>query len=104
MEPDELRATIEKVEAKRRELTEVQFAAGDSTKVLSMLPKAAALYRKQIDDGLHGNPEAALKARVILREMLGEIRLQPATDGGLWAEYRMSPGILLKGAGSAWSG
>jgi hypothetical protein len=31
--------------------------------------------------------------------MLGEIRLQPATDGGLWAEYRMSPGILLKGAG-----
>lgn len=104
MEPDELRAAIGKAEAKRRELMELQFAASDSAKVLSMLPKAAALYCKQIDDGLNGNPEAALKARVILREMLGEIRLQPATDGGLWAEYRMSPGILLKGAGSGGRG
>jgi site-specific DNA recombinase len=104
MEPDELRAAIEKAEAKRRELMDLQFAASDSAKVLSMLPKAAALYCKQIDDGLDGNPEAALKARVILREMLGEIRLQPATDGGLWAEYRMSPGILLKGAGSGGRG
>jgi hypothetical protein len=100
MEPDELRAAIEKAEAKRRELMELEFAASDSAKVLSMLPKAAAFYCKQINEGLDGNPEAALKARVILREMLGEIRLQPATDGGLWAEYRMSPGILLKGAGS----
>jgi site-specific DNA recombinase len=104
MEPDELRAAIEKAEAKRRELIELQFAASDSAKVLSMLPKAAVLYCKQIDDGLDGDPQAALKARVILREMLGEIRLQPATDGGLWAEYRMSPGILLKGAGSGGRG
>jgi hypothetical protein len=45
-------------------------------------------------DGLDGDTQAALKARAILREMLGEIRLQPATDGALWAEYRMSPGLL----------
>jgi hypothetical protein len=37
-----------------------------------MLPKAAALYCKQIDDGLDGDPQAALKARVILREMLAK--------------------------------
>lgn len=40
----------------------------------------------------------------IEKEMLGEIRLQPATDGGLWAEYRTSPGILLKGAVSGGRG
>jgi site-specific DNA recombinase len=68
MEPDELRAAIEKAEAKRRELMELQFAASDSAKVPSMLRKGAALYCKQIDDGLDGDPQAALKARVILRE------------------------------------
>jgi hypothetical protein len=70
------------------------IAASDSAKVLSMLPKAAALYRKQIDGrprwGHAGRPQGTC----ILREMLGEIRLQPATDGALWAEYRMSPGLL----------
>lgn len=65
-----------------------------------MLPKAAELYRKQISDGLDGSPEAAAKARTILRDMIGEIRLQPTSDGGLWAEYGMHPAILLKGAGS----
>ena len=50
-----------------------------------MLPKAAEIYRKQITDGLDGNPEAAANARTILRDMLGEIRLQPAADGRLWA-------------------
>lgn len=104
MEPDELRAAIEKVEAKRQELMDLNSEGRDSAKVMSMLPKAAELYRKQITDGLDGNPEAAAKARIILRDMLGEIRLQPATDGGLWAEYGMNPAILLKGAGSVGRG
>ncbi len=100
MEPDELRAAIDKAEAKRRELMDLSSETKDSAKVMSMLPKAAELYRQQITDGLDGTPEAAAKARTILRDMLGEIRLQPAADGGLWAEYGMNPAILLKGAGS----
>lgn len=97
MEPDELRAAIDKAEAKRKELIDAQCDASESAKVLSMLPKAAALYRKQIQDGLDGDADAAKKARAILRDMLGEIRLQPATDGSLWAEYGMSPAVLLRG-------
>jgi site-specific DNA recombinase len=104
MEPDELRAAIERAEAKRRELIELNSEVRESAKVMSMLPKAAELYRQQITDGLEGSPEAAAKARTILRDMLGEIRLQPTEDGGLWAECTMNPAILLKGAGSVGRG
>jgi site-specific DNA recombinase len=100
MEPDELRAAIDKADAKRRELADLSSGVNDSAKVLTMLPKAAELYRKQISDGLDGSPEAAAKARTILRDMIGEIRLQPTSEGGLWAEYGMHPAVLLKGAGS----
>lgn len=104
MEPDELRAAIDKAEAKRRELMELGRAEKDTGKVMSLLPKAAELYRKQILDGLDGNLEAAAKARVILRDMLGEIRLKPAPDGGLWAEYGMNPATLIMSAGTVGRG
>lgn len=83
MEPDELRAAIEKADAKRRELADLSSGVNDSAKALTMLPKAAELYRKQISDGLDGSPEAAAKARTILRDMIGEIRLQPTSNGVL---------------------
>lgn len=65
---------------------------------------AAELYKKQIADGLDGNPEAATKACTILRDMLGEIRLKPASDGGLWAEYGMNPATLIMSAGTVGRG
>ena len=60
--------------------------------VLVRLPQAAALYRRQIVEGLDGNPRAALKARVIL--FGGEIRLQPQADGGLIALCSLQPAAL----------
>lgn len=53
---------------------------------------------------LDGNLEAAAKARAILRDMLGEIRLKPAPDGGLWAEYGMKPATLIMSAGTVGRG
>ena len=41
-----------------------------------MLPRAAELYREQLAQGLGGDPAASAKARVVLREMLGEIMLR----------------------------
>lgn len=63
------------------------------------MPRAAELYREQIDLGLGGDPAAAAKARTILRETLGEIALSPGEDGSPWAEYAMQPAALLKGNG-----
>jgi DNA invertase Pin-like site-specific DNA recombinase len=97
---DELQAAIERAEQKRRELQDTQPAAKRSAKVLSMLPRAAEVYRRQITEGLDGNPREALKARVILREMLGEIRLVPGADGALWAAYSMHPAALVRAAGT----
>jgi hypothetical protein len=69
-----------------------------------MLPRAAELYREQIDQGLGGDHAAAAKARTILRDMLGEIMLSPGEDGSLWAEYAMQPAALLQGAGTGGRG
>ncbi len=63
-----------------------------------MLPRAAELYCRQIDEGSGGDLTAAAKARTILRELLGEILLSPGEDGSLWAEYGMHPATLLQGA------
>ena len=38
------------------------------------------------------------KARTVLRDMLGEIRLRPASDGRLWAGYGMNPATLIVSA------
>jgi hypothetical protein len=95
---DELQAGIERAENKRRELLDVRPAERENARVLALMPRAAELYREQIDLGLGGDPAAAAKARTILREMLGEITLSPGEDGSLWAEYAMQPAALLKDA------
>ena len=71
--------------------------------MISMLPKAADAYRRQIANGLDKDPRAAGKARVILRRLLGNIRLV-SEQGKLWAEYEVRPAALLKGVGTAGSG
>mgnify|MGYP001259338170 CR=1 FL=1 len=105
MEPDELQAAIERAEAKRRELLQARPGAHPSAKVLSMLPKAAELYRRQIAEGLGGDARAAAKARVILREMFnGRIDLRPEPDGTLWAVGSVQPGAMLQVVGNRGSG
>ncbi len=102
--PDELQAAIDRAEAKRRQVFDVQPTERENARVLAMLPRTAELYREQIDQGLGGDPAASAKARTILREMLGEIMLSPGEGGSLWAEYAMQPAALLMGAGAGTSG
>ena len=69
-----------------RELQQQQPEAKPSAKVLAMLPRAAEIYRRQIAFGLDGDPDAARKARVFLREWFGgKIQLEPLPEGGLLA-------------------
>jgi hypothetical protein len=68
---DEIQAAIDRAEAKRAELDNAQLAAQRSLNILWILPRAAALFRRQIEQGLDGDPRAALKARGILRELFG---------------------------------
>ena len=87
MTADELQAAIDRAEEKRAELRDQQSAAIPSSKVFTMLPRAA------------------LKARVILRELFGgKIRPVPQLDGGLTAHWNLHAGALLKGLGTCGSG
>ena len=94
---DELQSAVDRAMQKRRDLEAAQPEAKESAAVLAALPKAAALYRQQIEAGLDGDPRAALKARVILRKLFnGEIVLRPGPDRSLWAEYEIQPGALIR--------
>jgi DNA invertase Pin-like site-specific DNA recombinase len=105
MTADEIQAAIDRAEGKRRELQDQQPEAKESAKVLSIMPRAAAMYRKQIAEGLDGNPRAALKARVFLREYFnGRIDLEPGPNGELWASYGVQPAALLQVVGNRGSG
>jgi site-specific DNA recombinase len=101
---DELQSAIDRAEAKRRQVFDVQPAERENARVLAMLPRTAELYREQIGQGLGGDPAASAKARMILREMLGEIMLSPGEGGSLWAEYAMQPAALLMGVGAGTNG
>jgi hypothetical protein len=96
MTADEIQAAIDRAEAKRRELQDQQPEVKQSAKLLSILPRAAELYRRQVAEGLDGNPREALKARVFLREWFsGKIRLEPLPDGGLMAHWNQNVTALL---------
>jgi hypothetical protein len=102
---DELLAAIEKAEAKRAKLLAASPDGKVTFKLLDRLPKAGALYRRQIVEGLAGDPRAAAKARILLRELFGgEIRLTPQADGGLLARWNLQPAALLRAAGTCGSG
>ena len=104
MPEDELQAAIDRAEEKRRELQE-QLSAYLPAKALVFMSRAAELYRRQVALGLDGNPQAALKARVFLREWFGgKIRLEPLPDGGLQAHWKQNVGALCKGLGTYGSG
>jgi site-specific DNA recombinase len=96
MTPDEVQAAIERAESKRSQLASTP-AAGAQSKVIAFLPRAAELYRAQVAAGLGGDPGAVLKARTALRELIGEVKLQPGEDGSLWASYDFQPAVLLRG-------
>jgi hypothetical protein len=106
MPRDELQAAIDRADAKRVDLKNAVTQKTDlSDKVLSALPRAAALYKRQIALGLAGDRRAADKARVLLRNLFGgHIRLAPQPDGGLIANWNLHTVALLKAVGSVGSG
>jgi site-specific DNA recombinase len=94
---DELEGAIARALEKRKELEAALPEARQTATVLAALPRAAALYQQQIALGLDGDPRAALKARVILRNLFnGKIVLRPGPDRSLWAEYEIQPATLTR--------
>ena len=71
---------------------------------MATLPNAAELYRRQITLGLDGDPRAALRARIALRNLLGPIQLEQGEGASVWAVYEMHPAALVMGAGSGYRG
>ncbi len=104
MTADEIQAAIDRAETKRRELEAVRPNSG-ANRITALLPRAADLYRKQIAKGLAGDERAALKARVVLRNLFGgKIGMKPGPEGSLWAEFQLHPGVLLRDVGTSGSG
>lgn len=56
---DELQVAIDRAGEKQRELEEEQPESKQSARVLTMLPRAADLYRRQVAQGLDGNAREA---------------------------------------------
>jgi site-specific DNA recombinase len=102
MTTDELQATIDRAQGKREELLAAQPEARASAKILTLLPKAAALYRKQILEGLDGDPRAAARARAAVRQLIGgEYRLKfDRAAGHLVAHFGLNRLPLLRAAGA----
>jgi len=104
MAPDEIEAAIARAEGKRSELEAQRPEGKQALKVVSILPKAAEIFRRQVEQGLDGDPRAALKARVTLREWFcGRIDLERHGDE-LWANYGVRPTALLRVVGNSGSG
>ncbi|MBM5811956.1 MAG: hypothetical protein FJ191_08345 [Gammaproteobacteria bacterium] len=104
MTADELQLAIERAEQKRQALLDALPQAKASARIISLLPKAAAAYRRTIESALvGGDHKAASRARVLLKDMIGVVTLT-SRDNGLWASYRLNPAMLLKGAGTAGRG
>jgi site-specific DNA recombinase len=105
MTADEIQAAVDRAEAKRQELLGEQPEVRKTAKVLSILPGAAEMYRRQVAFGLEGDPDASLKARVFLREWFtGRIDLEPLPDGGLMAHWNENAAALLRAANLGTSG
>jgi hypothetical protein len=99
MAADDIAAVIEKVEARKAELMAAQPEAKQQAKALRALPAAAAAkqYRDQITKGFAGNVIEAGRARVAVRQLLGDqITLKPAKDRShLVAHLQFSRAALL---------
>ena len=94
MTHDDPAAVIECVEAQRRELESELPEAKAGDKILRILPRAAAEYRRQIAQGLDGDRRAALKARVILRGLFGGKTRLKTKGPELWAHWNLAPAGL----------
>jgi site-specific DNA recombinase len=105
MTVDEIEAAIARAEEKRAELEAAQPTAKASARVLSILPRAAKEYRRQVELALSGDQRTVMKARVFLRDWFGgKIRLEPLPGGGLEAHWMENRQALLRAVGAFGSG
>ncbi len=103
--PDELRAALDLAEYKRRELAHAKPAdISEGAKLLTILPNPAELYRCQIALGLDGaHPQIMAKARLAIRGLLGQIRLEPG-EAGVFGRLTKYPAVLVRNAVSGFAG
>lgn len=99
MTADELEATIERAMAKRAELVG-KPTPSVGAKVLSLLPKMAAAYRKQVEEGLEGDARAAAQARAIIGQLIGGTFKLVPEKGHLTAHFGLHRLPLLRAAGA----
>jgi hypothetical protein len=95
MTSEEIQTVINRLLHDRERLEVAQPGEQLGENVVTVLPNAAELYRRQITQGLDGDPRAALKARLALRKLCGTIVLEPGEGGSLWARYELQPAALL---------
>jgi hypothetical protein len=67
-------------------------------------PGAAEAFRETVAAGLAGDPAAVASARLVLRSMLGPIKLEPGADGSLWASYGIDFSAVVRAAGTGGRG
>jgi len=90
---------------KRNELKAAQPVQRERAKVLAMLPKAAAAYLRQVDAFAAGDRPATQEVRLMLKGMIGPIKLAPEPDGSLWATHRqLDFAALVRTAGTCGRG
>jgi site-specific DNA recombinase len=77
---------LEKAEAERTRLLEtIKTQATKADKIATLLPRAAERYRAVVNDLNRLSKTHVAQAREQIRELVGEIRLVPTTDGYLEA-------------------
>jgi len=82
---------------------EVLSLAKEATQIQAVLPRAAEMHRRRLNEGFNGNASAAVKAREVLRELFGgRIDLKP--EGELWTEYGWQLSAVTSGPGFRDSG
>jgi ElaB/YqjD/DUF883 family membrane-anchored ribosome-binding protein len=100
MAADEIRAAIERAEAKRRQLRLGLQEGAEVSRVAAAVPRAVEICDQRIALGLLGDAKATEEARLVLRELVSDrIRLSPKPDGSLWAHSAMQPAVLLLATG-----
>ena len=88
---DELKAVLDRAEDKRKELVRALPEARESVRIMSMLPKAADMYKRRIAEAVDGEPRAVAKARLSCGNKLalryfppGRRGAGPAIDSTIW--------------------
>ena len=94
MAPDEIQAAIDRAEVKRRKLLDQQPEAKESPRVLSVLPRAAEMYRRPANRHrarrrrARGAKSERVPARMVLREDHSGSAAGRRTDGALERKRR----------------